>query len=75
GSVHAKQGYLILVLAAILTSLQIYHLLQRIASYFQHREKFVFKTFWSKAIMGRNVESGHSSAAEYLGLMTDDVEE
>ncbi|KAJ7591206.1 cytoplasmic protein [Mycena floridula] len=75
GSVHAKQGYLILVLAAILTSLQIYHLLQRIASYFQRREKFVFKTFWSKAIVGRNVESGHSSAAEYLGLMTDDVEE
>ncbi|KAG6817196.1 hypothetical protein H0H87_011554 [Tephrocybe sp. NHM501043] len=76
GAVHTKHGYLTLILALLLSTIDILTLLRRIVLFFRSDEKFSIKAFWQSAILGQKANR-ELYGAEYAGLVDehDDFEE
>ena len=74
GSVHGKQGWAVLVFSLALTSVDVYSIFRRIIAYFRGGVKFTIASFWSSAVLGRDVLST-SLLSEYTGLVTDEPDE
>lgn len=72
GSVHGKQGYIVLALAVLLTVIDLCNIARRLTAFIRSGEKFVIKAFWSTVILGRDVTA---MTGEYTGLVTDEPEE
>ena len=76
GQVHGKHGYLVLSVAAIITTIDISSILRRIFNFFRPGEKFAFKSFWTEVILGKEEDSkGLHLGPEYAGLVSSDPEE
>ncbi|KNZ73834.1 hypothetical protein J132_09475 [Termitomyces sp. J132] len=73
GSAHTMQGYLTLLVALSLSTIDILTVFRRIYLFFRGGERFTIKGFWQTAILGR--KNNHDRyAAEYAGLV-DEPEE
>jgi hypothetical protein len=77
GNVHGIQGYVILLLAGMISFLDLFALAARVVSYIRSIRggdfNFTFASFWSTAVLGKEELSG--SKAEYAGLVVEDPEE
>ncbi|KAK7470805.1 hypothetical protein VKT23_002223 [Stygiomarasmius scandens] len=74
GNVHGTQGYWILLLAVVLTTIDLLNIFRRIFNFFRSGEKFQVKAFWSKAILGQD-DSFAGLEPEYAGLVSDEPED
>lgn len=77
GNVHGTQGYVILLLAGMISFLDLFALTARVISYIRSirsgDSNFSIASFWSVAVLGKDEPSG--STAEYAGLVVEDPEE
>jgi len=74
GNVHGTQGYWILFLAVVLTTIDLLNIFRRIFNFFRSGEKFQVKAFWSKAILGQD-DSFAGLELEYAGLVSEEPED
>lgn len=74
GSVHGKQGYLIMLLAITLSLIDVLSFFRRVIAFFRSGEKFTLKTFWRTVVLGRGGD-GAGISAEYAGLIAEEPEE
>jgi hypothetical protein len=75
--VHGTQGYVVLLLAGMISFLDLFTLTVRVISYIRSIRKgdfnFTLSSFWSLAMLGKDELTG--SKAEYAGLVVEDPEE
>ncbi|KAG2013476.1 cytoplasmic protein [Coprinopsis cinerea AmutBmut pab1-1] len=72
GSVHGKQGYFVMVLAILLSGVDIVQGLQRLLSFIRSDNK-TLKGFWRFVVLNQKQEARLDP--EYAGLVVDDPEE
>lgn len=74
GQAHSRQGYIIIAIAAILTTIDLLSILRRIYAFLRSGEKFGIQTFWNATILGRDETwlKGSASAPEYVGLVSQE---
>ncbi|KAL0582004.1 hypothetical protein V5O48_000062 [Marasmius crinis-equi] len=76
GNVHGKQGYLLLLLAVSLTTVDLLNIFRRVYNFVRSGEKFQLRSFWNEAILGREgKEFGGGIELEYAHLVTEEPEE
>ncbi|KAJ3723135.1 hypothetical protein C8R42DRAFT_665389 [Lentinula raphanica] len=74
GQVHGKQGYVWILFALGLTTVDFLNIFRRIYLYFRSGQKFEIRSFWSSVILNKE-ESLSSEGTEYTGLVSEDPEE
>ncbi|KAF8915894.1 hypothetical protein CPB85DRAFT_1217140 [Mucidula mucida] len=75
GSVHGTQSYLLLLVAIVLTCVDLLAIFRRILSFVRSGERLALKPFWNVAILGRDSAWLKGSSPEYAGLVTEEPEE
>lgn len=75
GSVHGVQSYLVILVAVILTVVDLFSIIKRVVSFIRSGEKFALHTFWNVTILGGEQPWLKDSSAEYAGLVTEEPEE
>ena len=72
---HAKQGYLVLLLAVSLTTVDLLNVFRRVYSSIRSGEKFQLRSFWTRVIIGREDADLGGIELEYAHLVTEEPEE
>ncbi|KAL0070890.1 hypothetical protein AAF712_002111 [Marasmius tenuissimus] len=76
GNVHGKQGYLLLLLAASLTTVDLFNIFRRVYNFFRSGEKFQLRSHWKQVILGKeDTDLGGGIELEYAHLVTEEPEE
>lgn len=75
GSVHGRQSYLILAITLILTCIDLLNVFRRVVLFFRGGNKFVLRSFWNAAILGKDEMVYGLPGPEYAGLVTEEPEQ
>ncbi|KAJ3790501.1 hypothetical protein GGU10DRAFT_282077 [Lentinula aff. detonsa] len=74
GQVHGKQGYLWILFALALTTVDFLNIFRRIYIRFRSGQKFELRTFWDSVVLDKQ-DSLSGEGAEYTGLISEETEE
>ncbi|KAG7097119.1 hypothetical protein E1B28_004497 [Marasmius oreades] len=76
GNVHGKQGYLLLTLSVVLTTIDLLNIFRRVVSFIRSGERFQPRAFWNQVVRGKeDANSGGEIELEYAHLIAEDPEE
>ncbi|KIY71226.1 hypothetical protein CYLTODRAFT_390831 [Cylindrobasidium torrendii FP15055 ss-10] len=72
GQAHSSQGYFIIAIVAILTTIDLLFVFRRIYAFLRSKEKFEMHAFWNITILGHDETwlKSSLSAPEYVGLVS-----
>lgn len=74
GSVHGTHGYMVLLLAISLTTIDALSVFRRIIAFVKSGESFAIKTFWRSILLGRPLDR-QDLGPEYTELVVGEPEE
>ncbi|KAI0053061.1 hypothetical protein FA95DRAFT_1552948 [Auriscalpium vulgare] len=73
GQKHSSQSYFILLLAVVVSAVDLIAAFNRLLSYVRNGESFSLRTFWKHVVLGQDPPLGYG--AEYTNLVVEEPEE